>query len=616
MPKGTRRFSLPISMQESLQASLDILLIADYREGADLTKVLAFLDNTPLRCGILHWADPNTSLANALAVPILQRCAEGKVCIADQTSLLHLKQLVFSQTAASYWADVRPKIASLQYPPMLIDGEPLQPFSLALWHSTPKTMLPNASTAETLVVANFDANYYVQRYPDIASSKTEPLQHFLHHGYQEGRLWADPLRCYQQHAACFLLILRQYQLDVPAEAFKVFIARVLSELTPQGANASTCLDAIRKAFPEQPAIKLLTAEDAYFAGDFQQSLRLTQDVLGFNTAAMLPDYQHSAAKLWVQSILACQPPSSAYQAICLYQQKLAHWPTGLILLMRHTLADLTLLTQAQQQLLAVTETPSAQSIEALLMLAQAAKQLACYELAKSLLTKRIQHVIALYPNGRPGKNTATNPSFSELARQALLDLKHCLANANTEFFLVSGTLLGCIREGKLLGHDKDIDVGIMAPVDKLQLEQIIITYPTLALLPSPTHKLFVQHKNGVLIDIFIHWQEEGKLLHEGITAGWWNTPFKLVPQHFLDETFLIPEDYDRYLTENYGDWRTPNTEFDTFLDTTNMYVTSEDELACYYLKTYADYHLQQKLQLKSRIEQKIPSLSNLPIVTP
>lgn len=608
MPRGQRRFPLPISMQPQRQASLDLLLIADYRQGVDLTNVLGYLEqHKHLSCAILHWPNPLQNLPNTLHPEIHQRCGQGQLQLADQHSKLQVQQLVFTEVAASYWPDLRPTLLSLATTPVLLDGAPLTYFSLVHWHSQATPISQNLpKQAANLVADYFDATYYLQRYADIAQNKREPLSHFLQHGYQEGRLWAAPLPCFQQHPERFRVILRQYQTDLSDKAFRHFINAVVDDIQQQATAATDCLNFLSNSYPAQPAIKIVKAKNAYFAGDFTQSLAITAAIIERYRNATVPAYQHPVAKLWVQSLLACQGAASTYHAICYYRQAFADWPIGLILLLRHTLTDKNLLANAQQQLATIIAEPSKQSIEALLMMAQAAKQLGCYNLAQSLLVKRIQHVLILYPNGRPSKPSNTNQGFSERARQALLDLKHCLALSNTEFFLVSGTLLGCIREGKLLSHDKDIDVGIMAPINKAQLEQHIIEHPALALLPGPKDKLFVQHKNGVLIDIFIHWQENSLILHQGLTAAWWNSPFKLIPSTFLDETFLIPADYDRYLTENYGNWRIPNTEFDTFLDTTNMLIYNPNELQCYYLKAYAYYHLLQKLSLKKRIAEKLP----------
>ncbi|MCC7795117.1 LicD family protein, partial [Escherichia coli] len=55
----------------------------------------------------------------------------------------------------------------------------------------------------------------------------------------------------------------------------------------------------------------------------------------------------------------------------------------------------------------------------------------------------------------------SNKNFSvNAAKIALLGLKKILDANKIQFFLVSGTLLGCIRDKKLLKHDKDIDIGV------------------------------------------------------------------------------------------------------------------------------------------------------------
>src|SRR5262249_38317701 len=66
-----------------------------------------------------------------------------------------------------------------------------------------------------------------------------------------------------------------------------------------------------------------------------------------------------------------------------------------------------------------------------------------------------------------GRMQAQSPSASWVkdGSLALSQLKEELDKLGVEFFLVSGTFLGCEREGSLLGHDKDIDVGVMQGVD-------------------------------------------------------------------------------------------------------------------------------------------------------
>jgi hypothetical protein len=46
---------------------------------------------------------------------------------------------------------------------------------------------------------------------------------------------------------------------------------------------------------------------------------------------------------------------------------------------------------------------------------------------------------------------------------------------------------------------------------------------------------------------------------------------------------MVPEEADRYLTENYGSWQVPEPNFDTFIDTPNMIVNEPLALAWFYL---------------------------------
>jgi hypothetical protein len=182
------------------------------------------------------------------------------------------------------------------------------------------------------------------------------------------------------------------------------------------------------------------------------------------------------------------------------------------------------------------------------------------------------------------------PNFSPArARTALLDLARVLAENEIPMFLVSGTLLGCIRDGDLLAHDKDIDVGIWEDIPRDQLMKALRSCGLFYVLYSRAHEIVrIKHVNGIAIDVFYHYRGVDGVRHGGVKVSWHNTPFSLTERNFLGEKFLIPEDYDRYLTENYGDWKTPKIDFDSSYDTPNLKVISQDELAIYtYNRLYA-----------------------------
>lgn len=178
------------------------------------------------------------------------------------------------------------------------------------------------------------------------------------------------------------------------------------------------------------------------------------------------------------------------------------------------------------------------------------------------------------------------------ASYALSELKKILDNHNIPFFLISGTLLGCIREGKLLGHDKDIDIGVWETQTIHSLTKIFYNSGSFDVLPAYSPDiLVVRHASGITIDIFIHYRTQNDYWHAGGKSRWHNTPFELIPHHFLSEEYLIPKNYDLYLKENYGDWRTPKIQFDSALDTPNMEIISQDDFLIYLYKkiTFALY---------------------------
>lgn len=189
------------------------------------------------------------------------------------------------------------------------------------------------------------------------------------------------------------------------------------------------------------------------------------------------------------------------------------------------------------------------------------------------------------PAAKPAKRPAGRRYSDTKAEKALSDLKHHFNQAQISFFLISGTLLGCIREGKLLGHDKDIDIGVWETHSVESLANVIYNSGCFYVLPiySPDI-LVIRHVNGVTIDIFIHHREADDYWHAGGKSKWHNSPFELASRSFLNSEYLVPADYDLYLTENYGNWRTPQLSFDSALDTPNMEIVSHDDFLIYLYK--------------------------------
>jgi hypothetical protein len=81
------------------------------------------------------------------------------------------------------------------------------------------------------------------------------------------------------------------------------------------------------------------------------------------------------------------------------------------------------------------------------------------------------------------------------------------------------------------------------------------------------------HENGINVDVFVHHREGDRLWHGSSIHRWENSAFELTDYTLAGVPVLGPADPDRYLTENYGDWRTPVTEFNCTTGTPNLVIS-------------------------------------------
>jgi hypothetical protein len=163
------------------------------------------------------------------------------------------------------------------------------------------------------------------------------------------------------------------------------------------------------------------------------------------------------------------------------------------------------------------------------------------------------------------------------ASMALSDLVRIADNKNIDVFLVSGTLLGCIREGGFLSHDKDIDVGIIGWEQQYILctalfESGLFHFNAQFLKGQTTYYLPIQHKvTGMWIDVFIYQPMGNKLVTGvdfffGYRQTFSFTPFELEKREFIGIDVLIPKDYDLNLKENFGYWKVPDPNYISHLE--------------------------------------------------
>lgn len=267
------------------------------------------------------------------------------------------------------------------------------------------------------------------------------------------------------------------------------------------------------------------------------------------------------------------------------------WNNQCLTMVRKTITSAANLTKFKNYLIPQLSYDGLRALSSLFHYSVASRDLGYYDEAILAISKRYIVGVTKKIYKYSGKTKSDNSAFISSARIALKNLAEDLKKFKLNFFLISGTLLGAVRENTILGHDKDIDVGLFGDFDMEALLKHLRESGRFYVFPIISDKLIrLKHANNVMIDVFIHWKEDGRIHHRGQKAGWWNSEFELTQIDFLGEPFLIPQNYDLYLTENYGDWRTPNSEFETFCDTPNMYCYHEQELLWYYYRVLLDHY--------------------------
>lgn len=146
-------------------------------------------------------------------------------------------------------------------------------------------------------------------------------------------------------------------------------------------------------------------------------------------------------------------------------------------------------------------------------------------------------------------------------------------DAGMKPFLMWGTLLGQVREGGTLKHDKDLDIGILA-ADWPKRHALIEAMQRRGyeLRCEREYKIVFELPDRITrmdIDVFFPW--EGKMVclaeeEDGRFRGAWFRPdafenFRSC--RFLGSDVLIPDPPEPILEAVYGNWRTPVKTYDS-----------------------------------------------------
>jgi phosphorylcholine metabolism protein LicD len=175
------------------------------------------------------------------------------------------------------------------------------------------------------------------------------------------------------------------------------------------------------------------------------------------------------------------------------------------------------------------------------------------------------------------------------ALKMLNDVTDILDKYNVKYWLDFGTLLGIVRENRILPWDDDMDISIfeqdfeimrtkVMPEIKAMRYRDYLRYFNSSIGPFKegmprsfkvrTNRLFF-FKGYVKLDIFIMYKNDQK--YNWLELG----ELHSLPENLLKEfdyfdfngkKYRVPKDYDKYLTYHYGDWRVPNENYNSSID--------------------------------------------------
>ena len=175
-----------------------------------------------------------------------------------------------------------------------------------------------------------------------------------------------------------------------------------------------------------------------------------------------------------------------------------------------------------------------------------------------------------------------NRLFNKHSLDVLMSAKIALDSCNAIFWLDSGTLLGVIREGKMLKNDLDIDLGLWlsdysSNIDKAMTKNGFIKMSEVSINDKKVGLEQTYIKDGVTVDLFYFDKNNSLMWSHVFVKGSEMPQIKnisgndaLVPIRmyyplsgftnikFQGGNYLIPDPPDKYLEFHYGkDYLTP-----------------------------------------------------------
>jgi len=225
--------------------------------------------------------------------------------------------------------------------------------------------------------------------------------------------------------------------------------------------------------------------------------------------------------------------------------------------------------------------------------------------------------ITLQWDREPVKDRYTRKIETQAARHTLLEARSLLTGAGIRFFPYAGTLLGLVRDGDILPHDKDLDIALSWEEDRDAVLHAL-TAPGRFVCPGrdslteadKTWYINVHHADTrVDLDLFFM-QPDGKHFLVGVKSHQRSTlsrprRFQLRPFTWQGVDWLIPDPPEGLLAELYGPgWHKPDPDFDTVVSSNCLTEESRPWRRCHgYSRLYSQLRSGQMNKVRAYCRQ-------------
>jgi hypothetical protein len=146
----------------------------------------------------------------------------------------------------------------------------------------------------------------------------------------------------------------------------------------------------------------------------------------------------------------------------------------------------------------------------------------------------------------------------EKSNRVFVDIINILDKNSVLYWCCFGTLLGIIRDNKLIHYDRDIDIGILNN-DEEKILGIIddFTEQGFEFIRYQEKTIFSFWRDGIYVDLYVFTKTDNCYRCARTDYRIKETSLKIKNHQFLDITVKILDNPEKCLEQWYGDWKTP-----------------------------------------------------------